>query len=164
MWKTVTANPKYEVNELGEIRNAATLHKLKPILNRHNGYLYIYGTDSRSGKRRSYLVHRLVAQAFIPNPENLPQVNHIDECKTNNAVGNLEWCTNEYNNAVGTVRQRQGLAHRRPVVCLKDGKEVKTYPSVGKAAEAVGVDITAVSYAVRGEGRKCCGYEWRYAR
>lgn len=164
MWKTVGVNPKYEVNESGEVRNANTKQVLKLQRNKRNGYLYIYGTDSRIGKRRSYLVHRLVAQAFIPNPDNLPQVNHIDECKTNNRVSNLEWCTNEYNNSVGTVRKRQGEAHRRPVISIKDGIEVKRYKSIGEAAKDIGVDITAVSYAVRGHGRKCRGLEWRYAR
>lgn len=59
------------------------------------GYLRV--TLSKEGKIKQYLVHRLVAMTFIPNPDNLPQINHIDECKTNNSVINLEWCDNEYN-------------------------------------------------------------------
>lgn len=164
MWKSVSVNTKYEVNEFGEVRNAATKRRIAATVNRHNGYAYIYGFSDLDGKWHSYLVHRLVAQAFIPNPDGLPQVNHLDECKTNNVVGNLEWCTAAHNNAWGTARVRSGLKHRRPVVCMKDGEIIARYPSIGLAAEAVGVDITAVSYAVRWKGRKCCGYEWSYDR
>ena len=60
----------------------------------------------KDGKMKRYLVHRLVAIAFIPNPNNLPVVNHKDECKSNNNVNNLEWCTYEYNNNYGTKKER----------------------------------------------------------
>lgn len=161
MWKTVPTNPQYEVNESGEVRYSHNKRQIKPSLNKHNGYLYVYGKVD--GRQRSFLVHRLVAHAFIPNPDDLPQINHKDERKTNNCVENLEWCTNEYNNSYGTVRERQGKAHRRPVVCMKDGEEIARYDSIGLAAKAMNVDITAISYAARGAGRKSCGYEWRYA-
>lgn len=62
---------------------------------------------TKDGKTKMHFVHRLVAEAFIPNPDNLPQVNHKDEDKTNNFLENLEWCTNEYNLMYGTARQRQ---------------------------------------------------------
>lgn len=62
---------------------------------------------TRDGKTKMRFVHRLVAEAFIPNPDNLPMVNHKDEDKTNNFLENLEWCTNEYNLTYGTARQRQ---------------------------------------------------------
>ena len=62
---------------------------------------------TKDGKTRTHFVHRLVAEAFIPNPDNFPQVNHKDEDKTNNFLENLEWCTNEYNLTYGTARKRQ---------------------------------------------------------
>ena len=62
----------------------------------------------KDNKTKIYKVHRLVAQAFIKNPNNLPCVNHIDENKTNNNVNNLEWCTYKYNNNYGTKKNRQG--------------------------------------------------------
>ena len=67
---------------------------------------YLYVNMSANGKYRSSSVHRLVAEAFIPNPEGLPQVNHIDEDKFNNCVGNLEWCDASYNNRYGTKISR----------------------------------------------------------
>ena len=67
--------------------------------NTGRGYLMVVLTKNEN--RKTHIVHRLVAQAFIPNPNNLPQVNHKDECKTNNNVSNLEWCDNKYNSNYG---------------------------------------------------------------
>ena len=66
---------------------------------------------TKDGRLKTIVVHRLVAKAFIPNPDNLPQINHKDEVKTNNSVENLEWCTNRYNHDYGTHNERVGLAN-----------------------------------------------------
>lgn len=102
----------YEVSSLGRVRSldryvktcygSYRLHKgkiLSPGI-RPDGYLVV------SLQYRMFRVHRLVAQAFIPNPDNLPQVNHLDEDKSNNRVENLEWCDAKYNNNYGTARIR----------------------------------------------------------
>ena len=81
------------------------------------GYLQIdISLDGRKRKnRKHFVIHRLVAEAFIPNPDNLSQVNHKDENKENNRVDNLEWCTNEYNSRYGTKSERVAEKTRKPV-------------------------------------------------
>ena len=90
MWQISKKLPKYEISVRGEIRNAKTKRVLKAQSN-GTGYLRIKIAGS------SYNMHRLVAETFIPNLNALPQVNHIDGCKTNNSVANLEWVTQSEN-------------------------------------------------------------------
>ena len=114
-WKNVIGyEGLYEVSNKGNVRNIRrnTLLKLSK-----NNYGYIKVFLYKNGIRTCLSVHRLVAQAFIPNPDNLPQVNHKDEDKTNNSVDNLEWCNQKYNvnyghrteNAINT-RVKNGYA------------------------------------------------------
>ena len=95
----------YEVSDQGRVKSIGYGKEriLRPVRN-NNGYLLVGLRKNR--EQKWYLVHRLVAQAFIPNPDNLPQVNHKDENKTNNSVQNLEWCDRKYNCNYGTRNQR----------------------------------------------------------
>ena len=87
----------YEVSNIdGKVRNVKTGRILKQPL---NSFGYPVVRLSKDGKARLFKVHRLVATAFVPNPDNLPEVNHKDEDKTNNSVDNLEWSTHQYNSA-----------------------------------------------------------------
>lgn len=113
--------PEYEVSNFGEVRRVAytktittktgvvrTLNfkerRLKP---QYIGkYLGVYLFNAETGKQKWEYIHRLVAQAFLPNPDNLPQVNHKDEDPTNNCVDNLEWCDQTYNLNYGTIKER----------------------------------------------------------
>ena len=105
IWKSIEeTNGKYQVSSWGRIRNAETGKILKPYENK-KGYLKVgLSVGRRSEKKR---VNRLVATAFIENPNNLPQVNHKDGNKQNNSVSNLEWVTNEQN-AEHAKRLRKG--------------------------------------------------------
>lgn len=91
------------VNTKGDSKRIRNGRVLKGIL--HNEYVWVtLSKDNLKSKKR---VHRIVAEAFLPNPDNLPQVNHKDEDKTNNNVDNLEWCTAKYNMNYGTLRERR---------------------------------------------------------
>lgn len=91
MWITIPDFENYEINECGEVRNSTTLKLLKSQTNKKTGYQQI---QLRNGKRKKGInIHRLVAELFVPNPNNLQTVNHIDGDKTNNNVENLEWCS-----------------------------------------------------------------------
>ena len=109
IWKDIQGyEGKYQVSNLGRVKSL-NYHRsgkeriLKYLINTR-GYLttMLY----KNGIGKNVRINRLVAQAFIENPENLPEVNHIDEDKTNNRVGNLEWCSHEYNTNFGTRNER----------------------------------------------------------
>ena len=160
MWKTVSANPKNEVSDSGEVRNRETGYVLKPW--RHKGYPAV---DIRcNGKKKKAFVHRLVAEAFIPNPDNLPCVNHKDENKANNNADNLEWCTVQYNNAYGSRQTMCDFKRGKAVVAYKDGKPQELYWSIAEAARAVGCNPKSIRQALFGEKwvKTIKGYEWRF--
>lgn len=103
-WRTIIGyEGLYEVSNTGQVRNYRG-KLLRPGLN-HNGYLKC--VLCKKGKTKTIYIHRLVAQAFIPNPQDLPQVNHKDEDKTNNSVDNLEWCNSKYNVNYGCAQDKR---------------------------------------------------------
>ena len=112
-WEFVVINGEktnYMVSNLGRVENINTGYVLAPVMNK-DGYLFV--RLSNKGKQKNYLIHRLVAIAFLPNPDNLPQINHINEVKTDNRLINLEWCTNEYNINYGTRTERASETKRK---------------------------------------------------
>lgn len=119
-------------------------------------------------KRKNYYVHRLVAEAFISNPENKPQVNHLDEDKTNNHASNLEWCTNKENMNHNGLSKRIGEKNRGKVVNNKpvvqftlEGVEVARYDSALDAHRKTGIDFSAIRKVVKGIYRQTGGFMWR---
>lgn len=164
MWKEVAVNPKYEVNENGEVRHRERKQILRGKIDRY-GYKVITMSSGDRKKPQSVTAHRLVAMAFIPNPDNLPSVNHKDEDKLNNRVENLEWCDNLYNTRYGTGQQRSRDARKRPVEAVRDGVVVQRYNCVGDAAEALGVSPSSIKDVLRKKRwhKSCRGFEWRFA-
>ena len=108
-WKAIVGYEGiYEVSDTGLVRSL-NWERTKQVRVLRPGKLergYLFVPLSKDGHVKNFLVHRLVAQAFIPNPQCLPQVNHKDEDKENNSVSNLEWCTARYNINYGTCQQR----------------------------------------------------------
>ena len=108
IWKDIEGYEGiYQVSNNGRVRSLL-YNKIKMLKTQtyKRGYKYI--ALSKNGEKKKYKIHRLVAQAFIPNPNNYPQINHKDEDKSNNYINNLEWCTPKYNNNFGTRNERAG--------------------------------------------------------
>lgn len=142
-WKIIEKFPKYEVSTYGRVRNIKT-QKYIYVKKHTGGYRQVI--IAKNGKSYSLYIHRLVAQAFIPNPSNLPCVNHKDEDKTNNHVENLEWCTPEYNANYGTGKKRMGIAHHKKVrQYTKDGIFLKEWDSYQEAEQALGLSSGLIS-------------------
>lgn len=108
-------------------------------------------------------VHRLVAEAFIPNTNNLPCVNHKDENPSNNDVTNLEWCTYEYNNNYGTKGKRISDANSKSVIqYTKQGEFVAEYKSAIEAKENTGIDNGHIGKCCNGQRKSAGGFLWEY--
>ena len=146
---------------LGRLTIKGGILKLHPI---KKGYLR---AAFKVGKKQKHIqVHRLVAEAFIPNPNNLPQVNHKDEDKTNNRVDNLEWCDNIYNSNYGVRSKKIAKSLSVAVDQLTmDGKFIRRWDSINEAAKALNTNTGAISFVCKGiRGRVSAGgYRWRYA-
>lgn len=158
MWKAIKQYPLYEINERGVVRNRDTRYVTTQRMNR-NGYLYVQLYDGE--KNHVCLVHRLVAETFIPNPDNLPVVNHIDECCVHNAADNLEWVTYQDNSNHGTRNERIVRERKIPVIAFNEqGETIMRFPSRYDAARALNVSEHAVRSAVKNHN-KCKNLFWR---
>lgn len=147
---------KYFILSTGEVWSRYKGDTLKPYKN-SDGYMIV---DLRDGDmRKQARVHRLVALAFLPNPENLPTVNHKDENIENNELSNLEWMSVIDNIRYGTGTQRAAAARCKPVECIETGV---VYPSLTEAANAVNGNVGNLCTAIKNNW-KHCGYTWRYA-
>lgn len=151
----------YEVSSNGNVKSLKKGIFLKPETLPF-GYLRVCLTKNKNS--RHFMIHRLVAEAFIPNPDNLPFVNHKDENKTNNCVENLEWCDSKYNNNYGTKKERlkkvlKGKAGRpgKPVHCIDTGE---TYESASEAERQTG--IQHIDEVCSGKRQSAGGFWWEY--
>ena len=156
IWKPI---PSYET--LYEISNNGVVKSLRTgaVKCSSNNGKYKQVTLTKNGTSKTYKVHRLVAITFIPNPDNLPCVNHKDECQSNNNVNNLEWCSQEYN-VNYSIGKRNNCGKWRKVYCPELNK---TFPTLASAAKEVGVTIGAIWHAVQGNCKTIKGYHFEYA-
>ena len=132
----------YAITEDGRVYNLKHKRYLKNC-----GKNYQRVTLNKNGKGTSHYIHRLVAQAFLPNPDNLPEINHKDENTHNNNVWNLEWCTREYNINYGTRNARVATLRSREVYCVELDR---TFKHVRAASEELGLCSQSVYKVCRG--------------
>lgn len=156
IWKEIKGyEGLYQVSNLGRVRSLRYNKILKPCVSK-TGYEYVLLVD-RNSHNKNHRLHRLVAMTFLPNPENLPQVNHKDENKLNNCADNLEWCTAGYNTSYGTGIRRRVVSVSKPCVCLETGV---VYSSASEASRQTG--IMCVVDCCRGKHHTAGGYHWEY--
>ena len=159
----------YDISNFGEVRNSKGEIK-KHGIKRTPCTCYKTVRLWKDGKYHTKYIHRLIAEAFIPNPQNLPFINHKDEDGTNNSIENLEWCTREYNVNYGTARMRQAKkirgreSEKRKGVYQfdSDGKFVAYYPSITLASEETCCSRSAISEVCRGKRESTKGYLWKF--
>jgi hypothetical protein len=174
-WRPVVSyEGLYEVSNFGEVRS------LPHVVNSHMGTRISPGKIlrqaksaktgyysvclSKNNKSKMELIHRIVATAFIPNENNYPQVNHKDENKSNNSADNLEWCTAEYNNNYGTIKQRISAKNKiskcKPVAQMLNGVVLNVFPSTISARHIA--DPGHIGKVCNGKRKSAGGYQWAF--
>lgn len=185
IWKDIKGYENlYMISSYGRVKSVDKYDRLgrfwkgKILKNNKQSNGYFSVGLSKNGKMKYFLIHRLVAEAFIPNPENYPCVNHKDENPSNNFVSNLEFCTYGYNNNYGTRNQRLSeslkshsvseqskkkmsqIKNKTVFQFTRDGKFVKQWKSVNEAEETLG--IWHISSCATGKRETAGGFKWSY--
>lgn len=172
MWINILKNTNYSVNEEGKIKNNISGRIKKPSICK-NGYFYVDLYDGNV--RKKYTVHRLIAETFLPNPENKPCINHIDKNRKNNSITNLEWCNYSKNN-VGVrselikavkyeeVRKEKCGSH----VCWGNVLKIIFFKSITETAEYFKCSVSNISQMLKQNsiGRRGIirGYKFEYCK
>ena len=173
-WRPISGYERlYEISNLGRVkslkrwiranRTGRRIIKSKILSICVNSAGYSIVVLCNNGKKKSHMVHRLVAESFISNPTKYPCVNHKDEDKTNNNVSNLEWCTQEYNANYGTGVAKCSSAKFKPVCMLNDNLEVlHCYESAKNAELETGISRKTISRVCNGKSKSAGGYKWKF--
>lgn len=182
IWKDIAGyEGLYQVSNWGRVRSFGNgkNYKYGRILKQSkNGSGYLFVCLCKNGKKKNYTIHRLVSETFIPNPDNLPQVNHKDENKNNNFCGtpendftdgNLEWCTPSYNSNYGTRNKRasekktNGKMSKSVIQYTLDGEFVKEWVSLHECSRN-GFHHQNIIRCCRGKYKQYKGYIWKYKK
>lgn len=176
-WKDIKGfEGRYQVSNLGRVRSVDHYANISNGNKRFvkgrilkqwkncNGYMCIKMWNNV--KRKNFVVHRLVAMAFIENPNRLPDINHKDEVKQNNVVTNLEWCSHSYNALYGSCQDRLRKYKQKKVNMIDKNTNtiLKTFNSMKIAGKEMGIHKEQISSVCRGLRKTAGGYFWRYAK
>lgn len=169
VWRDIPGfEGRYLISNLGRVWSNVTGKELRQQYHNH-GYMSVALTlRDGSGKKKMFLVHRLVAESFLPNADGLPTVNHKDGDKRNNQKSNLEWMSYAENHkhaykALGRKAHTATLRDTsRACECLLDGIVIASFPSATDAANSLGLRNRSVSRACLGQRKTCGGFQWRY--
>lgn len=158
---------RYQVSNMGNVMSLNYNHTgkkrlLKPKKEK-NGYLRVQLWQE--GKLKQCYIHRLVAQAFLENPHNLPQINHKDQNKENNIVSNLEYCSSEYNNNYGTRTERQAEKLSIPIFAIDCTTGlIEEFVSAMEASRQLKVNRSGIVNCLKGRCKTYKGFQWFYAK
>lgn len=166
IWKDIKGyEGLYQVSNLGNVRSfhKGSWNLLSNVINKRGYKQYLLHKD---GKRKNMRGNRLVAEAFIPNPNNYPIVNHKDENPSNDCVNNLEWCSAKYNINYGSAinrRSKNNIKNRKIHMFEVDGTFIKEFYNISEASKFIGGTHTCILRCCKGNVYCYKGYIWRYA-
>ena len=176
-WKPVVGfESLYEVSNLGRVRSLDRRREItgecktacfypsrikKQFLNKAGYYQILLCKD---GKQHMKIVSRLVAEAFLPNPNNYPEVNHMNEVTSDNRVTNLEWCSIDYNRNYGTRGKRIAIKLSKPCYAIYPDGSTQEFPSIHEAGRSTGICYKNIHSVCAGKRERAGGLRWQYSR
>ena len=162
IWKDIPGyEGLYQVSNLGNVKSLFRYRRKLSIQTQPNGYkgVVLY----KNGNKKFKLVHRLVAEAFIPNPYKKPAVNHLDENRGNNVVSNLEWVTNKENQNYGNCMLNMAKKQGKPLIQYSANRDkIAEFYSGGDAERKTGVSRYKISLVANGLRNTAGGFVWRF--
>ena len=168
IWRDIKGyDGEYQVSNLGRVKSLKYgKEKIMKFGTNKDNYLRVI--LCKNNKVKTFRVHLLVAMAFLPNPDNLPQLNHKDENPSNNNVENLEWCTISYNINYGTRNKRvskiltNGILSMKVDQFSKKGEFIKTWPSIMQVERELGIDNSSISKCCKGKNKSAGKFIFKY--
>lgn len=161
-WKNIRNHSRYEISNLGNVRNIKTKYVLKGRLSK-SGYLQVSIRNDLTGKQENQYIHRLVAFHWIDNPKNKKEVNHKDGNKLNNSVDNLEWVTSSENQIHRQKVLRKNKTSQRKIGRYdKDNNLLQEYDSILSAAKSFGKSRVNIDNVLQGKQKTAYSFIWKY--